>query len=181
VTEDSPAPDPRDESLPPNWQIRFVRRLPLHLVVAPERVVLNVGFLLMGVASIATPRGRVLAALPPWAVLTFIVGMGVGGVLVLVGLFRGKTSAERLGYLMVMVACFMYGVATLYVRGLPGLPVALIFLSFAAMKILRLIISTAEREMIVEIGRRLRDQDRRDQDQRDRDRRGRDRRDRGAS
>lgn len=157
----SSSSDPRDESHPATWQIKFVRWLPLHLVATPERVILNVAFLFVGLAAIISQDPTsVLARLPAWMLLSFSVGMGAGGFLVLYGLFRRKRSAERLGYLMVLFACCIYAPTVVAVRGWAGVPIGIVFVGFAIMKVIRLLISSAEREMVVEIGRRQRDRER---------------------
>ncbi len=161
--------DPRDESRPQTWQIRFVRRLPLHLIATPERVVLNVAFIFTGIAGIIPPRGQVLDAMPPSILIIWTTGMIVGGSAVLLGLFRNFRPLERVGYLLVLIACVFYAGYTVYERGLPGLPIALVFLGFAVMKVIRLIISSAEREMVLEIGRRMRDRQRHTREQDDRE------------
>ncbi len=151
---------PEDESQPETWQIKLIRRLPLHMVATPERVILNVAFILVGVAGIFPPRGNVLEAMSTSILIIWATGMIFGGSAILFGLFRNRRPMERVGYLLVSISCGLYATYTLIERGLVGLPIALVFYGIALVKLLRLIISSAEREMIVEIGRRMRDRER---------------------
>lgn len=136
--------------------LRLVRRLPIVIVNAPERVILNAAFVLVGLSSFAADTGNsIVSSWPDWVMYAFALSMIGGGVSVLVGMFRGLTSVERLGYVLVAPACLLYGITALIVRGFPGLPGFLIFLGVAAAKLIRLVISSAERDMTIEYGERL--------------------------
>lgn len=139
-----------------SWALRMVRRLPLPLVAAPEQVVLNVAAILIGFSAVVARKpGAILFSWPPFLLVAWALAMSVGGACVLFGLFRHKTTTERLGYILVAPAAFIYAVAAVWIRGLPGLPVAFIFLALMTAKVIRLVISSAERDMTLEIGARL--------------------------
>jgi hypothetical protein len=154
-----------DPDHPSTWPLRFVRLLPTALVASPERVVLNSSFVLIGAGSfLAAGEGSVPGSWPEWVLVAWSLAMIVGGLSVLVGMFRSNTTVERLGYLLVGPACLLYGTTVLFVRGWPGLASALIFLGLAAAKAIRMIISSAERDITIEYGEKLdRDQARGDE------------------
>lgn len=154
-----PAPvlDPgNDPAFRSSYALRLVRKLPVVFVNAPERVVLNLIFVLIGLTSfVADQPGSIISRWPQWVVLAWGMSMSVGGASVLLGMFRNLTSVERLGYVLVAPACIIYAVSALWLRGLSGVPVFLIFIGLAASKMVRMIISTAERDMTIEYGQRM--------------------------
>ena len=135
--------------------LRFVRRLPAAFVSAPERVVLNAAFVLVGFSGIIPPRGNVLDAMPQFLLVSWALSMMVGGSSVLYGMFRGSRSAERLGYILIAYGALVYGLFTLGVRGLVGIPIGILFIGICIAKIIRLIISSAERQFTFELGDRI--------------------------
>lgn len=148
-----PGNDPAHRS---SWALRMVRRLPVVIVNAPERVVLNAAFILVGVAALfVTTQNALLASWPEWVRYAFAMAMTGGGAAVLLGMFRGLTSIERLGYVLVSPACLLFAISSVVVRGAAGVPVFLIFVGIAAAKTIRLVISSAERDMTIEYGERL--------------------------
>lgn len=148
-----PGNDPRFKS---SLALRMVRKLPVVFVNSPERVVLNFAFILIGVSGFFANRpGSVMSEWPTWVLAAWGLSMSVGGASVLLGMFRNLTSVERLGYVLVAPACAIYGVTTLVTRGAIGGPLALIFLGLALSKVIRMVISTAERDMTIEYGQRM--------------------------
>lgn len=148
-----PGNDPAHRS---SRSLRLVRKLPVVIVNAPERVVLNAAFVLVGLSAFVTDTGdAAVSAWPVWVLIAWSGCMIAGGLSVLVGMFRGRTSTERLGYVLVAPACLIYGVSVLWVRGPASIPVFLIFLGLAFAKLIRLVISSAERDMTIEYGQRL--------------------------
>lgn len=148
-----PGNDPAHRS---SLALRLVRKLPTTVVNSPERVVLNASFVLIGLtAFISATDQSIIMSWPEWIKVAFALGMTVGGGAVLCGMFRGLTSVERLGYVLVAPACLFYAVTVLVLRGATAVPVFLIFLGLAASKIVRLVISSAERDMTIELGERL--------------------------
>lgn len=145
-----------DPQHPSSWALRLVRRLPLLFVAAPERIVLNAALMLVGVAGICShPPGSVLDAWPTWVLVAWCMCLIAGGASVLVGMIQGKTSVERMGYVLIAPACLIYAISVVGVRGISGLPVMLIFLGMTAAKVIRLLISSAQRDMTIEYGQRL--------------------------
>lgn len=148
-----PGNDPLHQS---SLSLRVVRKLPLVIVHSPERVVLNLAFILIGFSGIfADEAGTILATWPAWVLAAWGLGMVSGGASVLWGMFRHLTSVERLGYVLVTPACLVYAFSALWTRGASGLPVFLIFLGLACAKIIRMIISSAARDMTIEYGQRM--------------------------
>lgn len=149
-----PGNDPKFRS---SRALRLVRKLPVVIVNSPERVVLNAAFALIGLSAFlaANTGNSVVSNWPTWILFAFAMGMVGGGVSVLVGMFRGLTSVERLGYVLVAPACLLYGITAFAARGFAGFPTFLIFLGAAAAKLIRLVISSAERDMTIEYGERL--------------------------
>lgn len=145
-----------DPEHPSSWSLRLVRMLPVVLIAAPERVVVNGAFVMIGLGSfLANEVGSVPAAWPQWVLVAWTFAMAIGGLCVEFGMFRANTTVERLGYLLVGPACLLYAITVLVVRGWAGLPVFLIFSSLAGTKAIRMIISSAERDMTIEYGQQL--------------------------
>lgn len=152
-----PLLDPgNDPDHPSSLALRVVRRMPKMVVEAPERVVINVAMILVGLSAfIADEPGSVLHSWYEWAAIAFGLCMIGGGISVLVGMLRPRRTVERLGYVLLFPSCIAYGVGAFWVRGVAGLPVLLIFLGLAFAKIIRLIISSAERDATIEFGKKL--------------------------
>lgn len=145
-----------DPEYPSSRSLRLVRMLPPALVAEPERVVLNFAFILIGIgAYFSNDAGSVVSHWPIWVLVYWGLSMVIGGTSVLYGLFRGDTTVERLGYLLVGPACLIYAVTVAFVRGLPGTPVAIVFLALAVTKAIRMVISSAQRDQTIEYGERL--------------------------
>lgn len=148
-----PGNDPAHRS---SRALRLVRKLPVTIVNAPERVVLNASFVFIGLSGFLVKNDSpIVSVWPAWVLVAWAGAMIIGGVSVLVGMFRGLTSVERLGYVLVAPACLLYGISAIAVRGIAGFPVFLIFLGVAAAKLIRLVISSAERDMTIEYGQRM--------------------------
>ena len=143
-----------------SWAVRLVRALPTPLVLAPERVVLNFGCLLIGLAALLRPPRVLEWFLPHWGTVSWALLMAFGGLAVLVGMFRDRITVERLGYVMLGPACLGVGIIVASL-GWGGIASALIFISFGLVKALRLIISSAARDTVIEIGRKLEQDDER--------------------
>lgn len=139
-----------------SWALRVLRRLPLTLAQSPERVVLNFTCIVIGVSGLIPPRTESLfATWPEWAPPVWGIAMIGGGVAVLVGMWRHKISLERLGYILVGTACLLFGVGAIYVFGFRAVPTGLIFLGFALAKAIRMLVSSAARDAVLEVGARM--------------------------
>jgi hypothetical protein len=137
--------------------LRLAMRLPLQVVASPERVVLNYAFILIGLVAFESSKevGGAISLWPLWIRLGWGLCMIVGGASVLFGMFRHSVTVERLGYLLIAPASVVYAVSVLSFRGWSGVPVFLIFLSVALAKVIRLVITSAERDLTIELGERL--------------------------
>jgi hypothetical protein len=138
-----------------SFAMRVVRRLPRAIILSPEQVVLNFAFVVIGVAAFFSIEGSLTTEWQPDFVhIAWALAMIVGGGSVLLGLFRSNSTTERLGYLLTGPACLWFGVSALIYRGLPGLTVFLIFFAIFMIKVLRMVLSSAARDTILELGRR---------------------------
>lgn len=145
-----------------SWALRILRWLPLPLAQAPERVVLNSACIIIGAAALVPPRpGSLFTTWPEWAPPVWGIAMLVGGVATLAGMWRCKISLERLGYLLVGGSCLLFGVSALVVFGPRAIPTGLIFFSFALAKAIRMLVSSAARDTVLEVGEQM-DRDERD-------------------
>lgn len=153
-----------DPDYPSSWSLRVVRALPAILVSSPERVVINGAFVAIGFLSfLASEKGSVPGTWPQWVLVSWTAAMIVGGLCVEFGMFRSNVTVERLGYLLVGPACLLYAITALFVRGWVGVPTFFIFFGLACAKAIRMIITSAERDITIEYGQKLdRDQVARD-------------------
>jgi hypothetical protein len=141
---------------PSSWALRVVRRFPRTLINTPEQVVLNFAFSLMGFAGLFLPEGSLIEQWqPPWIHIAWSLAMIVGGLSILVGLFRGYTTLERLGYLLIGPSCFWFGLSALIYRGFSGITVFGIFTAIGIVKIIRMILTSAARDTVIELGQKM--------------------------
>ena len=141
---------------PSSWALRFVRRLPIPLVLNPEQVVLNFAFVLIGATGFFAIDGSLLEQWqPPWIRYAWSLMMMVGGACVLYGIFKRHSTQERLGYLLTGSACAWFAVSALVYRGWPGLTVFGIFIAIAFIKVLRMLFSSAWRDAVIELGEKM--------------------------
>ena len=130
--------------------------LPQRVAEAPERILINAAVAaiglsgLLGLALGGGPRPNSLLTLwPLWLSYEWVAAMLVGGVCALAGFLRGLRTVERLGYLLVGVACTLYGVAEIITRGPRGIFPAVIFLGIACSKAIRLAVTSAARASVL--------------------------------
>ncbi len=145
-----------------SWALRILAHLPLPLAQSPERVVLNFACVAIGVSALTVSRpGSLLDLWPEWVTPVWALAMIVGGCAVLAGMFLRNTTLERLGYILVGVASLLYGVSTIASLGFQAMSTGLIFLGVAASKAVRMLVSSAARDTVLEVGERM-DRDERD-------------------
>lgn len=145
-----------------SWALRVLAHMPLPLAQSPERVVLNFAVATIGVSALFVRRpGSLLDLWPEWVSPVWALTMVAGGVAVLAGMFLRNTTLERLGYLLVGTSTLLYGVSTIVVFGLQAMSTGLIFLGIAASKAVRMLVSSAARDTILEVGEQM-DRDGRD-------------------
>jgi CHASE2 domain-containing sensor protein len=141
---------------------RILRFIPRIVMETPERVLLNTACALIGVSVLVGTRSPVLDRLWPFPLYEWAILMLVGGGSVLVGMFTRKLSMERLGMILVLVACLFYGTLLLVIFGWPGLLTAVIFYSISVAKAIRLYTSSKARSTSIRLGLQMRDEQRPD-------------------
>ena len=139
-----------------SWARRVLAWLPLPLAQSPERVVLNFACIMLGTSALFIPgRGSMVGFWPDWVAPVWGLAMIIGGCAVIAGMQRHKTTLERLGYRLVGPACFAFGVSVLVVFGLDAVRTGVIFLAFALAKAIRMLVSSAARDAVLEVGERM--------------------------
>ena len=132
--------------------------LPEPMAVAPERVLINGACVLIGLASLLQQQpGSLHAIWPQGAVVSWSVLMLAGGLSALLGYWNyphrnWSRPVERLGYLCLLIATSVYGVGVLVVFGWQGAFAGAIYLSIAASKAIRLLVTSAYRSYLIESG-----------------------------
>lgn len=140
------------------WAGKILTWLPSPLAATPERVSINVGCILIGLAGLLSPDqpGSLLVLWPRWVSYYWAATMVVGGVCALVGYWRAWLSVERLGLACIALASLLYGFALIGVFGLNGIFPGLIFLAISFSKVVRLLVTSAARTAVIEFHRSIR-------------------------
>src|SRR5687768_2277706 len=102
---------------------RVLRFLPLIVAGSPERVVLNLGCMLIGSSALVAivsggDGGRLLDKWPDWFSPIWALAMIVGGGAVLAGMHKQMMTLERLGYILVGLSCLIFAVSAFFFYGL---------------------------------------------------------------
>lgn len=142
---------------PRSWTRWFATALPQPLAAAPERVIVNVACIVIGIGSLITERpGSLLELWPSWVAAEWALVMTLGGAAALTGYWQRQTSQralwlslERVGYLAILLATVLYGVGVIAVFGWQGAIGGLLYLAIAFAKAVRLAVSTRAREEIL--------------------------------
>ena len=134
--------------------------LPEPVAAAPERVLINLLCVLVGV-SVVVSGGHGSPLWPRHVGLAWAATMIFGGIAALVGYWAGvaavrpwSTSLARVGYFALLLATAIYGVRLLWAVELTWQTAvyAAIFLGIAAAKAVRLLVSTAARDEVLRAG-----------------------------
>lgn len=130
---------------------RLVAWLPEQIALSPERALINVACVLIGVATLfeRAPES-VSSTWPDWLVVEWSLGMMLGGLLALFGYICLARSAARVGMLLILICVLYYAVDIVFVYGSRGLITSLMFLGIAAAKALRLVVSSAAQGRVLE-------------------------------
>lgn len=133
---------------------RLVAAIPRPLAAAPERVLINFACICIGLSALTTARpGSLLELWPRWVVIEWAVAMAIGGSCALFGYWKGTRSVERLGYMLIGVACTIYAVGVVIVFGWQGVTTAIIYTGIAVSKLVRLLVGSAVRNAVIRAGR----------------------------
>lgn len=142
-----------------SWSLRTLRHLRawglMPFIRDPERVVMNFMISLIGLSSLLVRKPGSLVATWEWVGPVWSLSMFFGGVFVIIGMWVHKLSLERLGYLMIFPCVLLFAISAFWVYGIMALVVGLIFIGFSVSKAMRLLVTGAEREEIIELGELL--------------------------
>lgn len=143
------------------WLVqRLATTLPRKIAEAPERVLINVAVAIIGLAALTTESpGSLLAVWPDGFDVTWALAMTLGGGFAVVGYWnnlrhRWANSLERLGYLLILLASVVYGVGVIVAFGWQGLAAGVLYLMIAFAKLVRLLVTSAYRNYVLNGGRR---------------------------
>ncbi|WP_030526597.1 hypothetical protein [Phycicoccus jejuensis] len=127
------------------FALAVTTRLPGPLVLNPERIMLNVAMIVVGITSLLAlgEPGTIARVLSVPLLIMWSVTLLAGGTLVLFGMLRAHRTVERGGLMLVGLGCLTYA-ATLF--GSPGARAQIVgglFLAIALVQLVRLLASTA--------------------------------------
>jgi hypothetical protein len=122
---------------------RLAVRLPERLLASPERVLLNVACVLIGISGLIPPEGSAVASWAPFILLNWAGVMIMGGGLSLHGTLTDSRISERVGSLAVWIGGWFYAASLCVDRGTAGTIPALIFFFLGTAAALRLLRSVA--------------------------------------
>jgi len=138
-----------DDGPPVTFAMRVLVHIPRPLAENPERVLVNVACVLIGIAGLASIRpGSLLALWPLWVSYAWSAVMLTGGLCGLVGYWRGKLPLQRLGMMLIAMACFTYAIALLTVFVGTGFFPAMIFIALGVAKVIRLLVTSVYRSTV---------------------------------
>lgn len=127
---------------------RALRVLPLPLAEAPERVLVNLACVLIGIAGFTSRPGSLLDRWPGWVAYEWAGLMVVGGTMALVGYWTDRLTVERTGYIAIGACCTFYGIGLLVVFGFDGVYSAILYFAIACSKGIRLLVTSAARDAL---------------------------------
>lgn len=128
-------------------------RLPQPLAESPERPFINYICAALGLIVLVSPDPPPLW--PHSVTVAWSLAMLGGGVAALVGYWQsaelGRTTAlARAGYRAILLASLSFSVRAVWVFGWRGVPISLLFFGIAAAKVVRLLVSSAARERLLQ-------------------------------
>lgn len=145
------------------FAIWLVSKLPPPLVRDTERLGLSLGFIVVGLLSLAFLTGGrpSTAQLPAWVVCEWVFTLVLGGALTIWGIWFSKRMTERLGMMLAGTGCLTYGLTLITIgwdENVRQVLTGALFLIFALIKGLRLAVSTAAVAVLSERAREQEDQ-----------------------
>lgn len=137
-------------SKPQRFAVWVTSRLPNVLITDTERVGLSLGFVVTGATSLAAldEPGALSDVIGPLAVINWSVMLILGGVLTIYGMAVSARRVERVGLVFSAIGCSIYGVAALLLGGRASV-IGGLFVFLAAVKVIRLLVSTASSAYLV--------------------------------
>jgi hypothetical protein len=114
------------------FTVRLMRRLPEPVATNPERILINLGCVLIGLSAFVGQRSPALDRLWLFPPCEWSVAMITGGLAVLIGMARVKVALERVGYMLILPACLLYGVGMIVGFGWRGVIYGLVFIGSPA-------------------------------------------------
>jgi hypothetical protein len=143
-----------DTFRPPSWSERFARWfvsfLPIWLVNAPERILVNgVMLVIGGFAIVSQPPDSLVSYWSNWWAVEWGLTMVAGGAFTLFGVIKPNISSERFGLLLIAIGALIYGIDVVVTFGLRGIFSGVVYIGIAIAKLIRIAESTALRAEIL--------------------------------
>ena len=120
-----------------------VGKIPTPILANPERVLLYVACVFVGLAALWPPPGSLMDQWPDWAQYEWSVTMVLGGVCSLATQWNDSRFLERFGAAAVGLAASIYAWSLALQSGLPRTFTIAIFVSMAIAAVIRYLRSTA--------------------------------------
>jgi hypothetical protein len=141
-----------DAMRPPSWgertAYRAIRFIPESYALAPERALVNIACVLIGLSVLFVSHHSsesLVARWPFWLVLEWGIGMILGGLAAMIGITRADSPMTRTGQLLIALCCAFYAVDLVLTFGLRAVLTSVIFLSISGAKLIRICVSSAVR------------------------------------
>ena len=138
------------------WVVRLAGLIPHPILANPERILINVACVLIGIAALWPPPDSLFAVWGPEFAIFWGTSIIVGGIAGIAGHITGYRPFDRLGALAVGGASFVFSGGLLWEFGFARISTAIIFFCLGVAKLVRLLRSISIR---VAIERHLRELD----------------------
>lgn len=123
--------------------LRLAKHVPEPLLAYPERVVVNLAAIIMGIAALWPPRGGVADLWPDWFAYEWSAAMVIAGLAALHGTWTGYRPSERLGAGLFAVGAAVFAVTAAVYFGFSATATATLFGLLSLAKLIRLVRSLA--------------------------------------
>lgn len=122
----------------------LVAHIPTPVLVAPERVLIQVAVIVIGLTGVTVARpGSLVDLLPTWLVYEWAATLLIGGVASMAGHWRGHRRLDRMGSWLLIIGASTYAVGVLLTGGLRATTAAVIYLGIAGAAATRLLVGSA--------------------------------------